>query len=213
MSNRLNQLVVAMLAFFSAFAFCQPVIQATSAILEPQVKRDTGGFKSCGVRALVSVVSGKNSDVYDFSIMIDSEFSMATIKAGMVRNTIEAIMNGKGGVIAITPAPKNFWFVEEAEGKAITPIKLFPGDTKGYVLGFTPLDSTFRALLEMIKGTRMQFAARYEIEPVDRVITFSASLSNSEFGSMMNCLEKVVNRMDAEAKVKLKSSEKSEGKK
>ena len=74
-----------------AFALCgtltlplhaQPVVQAATAQLQPQISRDADGYTACGIRAIVLDVQPKVVDAYDFSLYLRREIPAGTVKAG-----------------------------------------------------------------------------------------------------------------------------------
>jgi len=174
--------------------FAQMVIQAESVSLQPQIGRDEAGFKTCGIRAVVIAKSGQDYDLYDFSLNIRAEELYGALKAGKSRTTVRAVQQGKASSEVVLPAPVRFWISKEDEGKAITPLKTFPADTKGYIMEVADLSETFKGIVAMIYGERMQFAVRYKNQPLDIVVSFSEKLPEIERAPLMKCLDAVVER-------------------
>ncbi len=71
-----------------------------------------------------------------------------------------------------------------------------PAESKGYILELANVGDTLRGILSMIHGERMQFAIRYNSEPVDAVIAFSAMMPDNERIPLMKCIEEVGERME-----------------
>lgn len=175
-------------------AFAQMVIQAESVSLQPQIGRDETGFSTCGIRAVVIAKSGQDYDLYDFSLNIRAEVLYGAMKAGKSRISVQAVQQGKVSTEAVLPAPVRFWISKEDEGKAIIPLKILPADTKGYILEVADLSETYKGIMAMIIGERMQFAVRYKNQPLDVVVSFSEKLPEIERAPLMRCLDTVVER-------------------
>ena len=175
------------LAIFCALpASAQMIIQADSAALQAQIQRDDSGFSSCGVRAIVVVANSDFADAYDFSV-VARDFA-GTLKAGKTRTTMANLSKGKFSQNAVTPPPIKFWIAKEIEGKAITPKKIFPSETKGFILQIADVVQTFEGIYAIINGERMQFTLRYANQPSDAVISFSATLPEQEIKPLTACL-------------------------
>jgi len=88
--------------------------------LQPQITRDEGGYKSCGVRAVV-IAEGEERfvDMYDFSMNVWAAPSIGLMKAGKSRTTKEKLQQGNANRETVMPAPVNFWIALESEGKAL----------------------------------------------------------------------------------------------
>jgi hypothetical protein len=171
------------------------VLQADSAQLQPQVGRDEDGFTSCGVRGVVVVSNEEYWDAYDFSAMVRFDMPYGTLKAGKSRTLAQEAQKGKFRMQPVVPPPVKFWFAQENEGKPITPIKTMSAETKGYVLELANMVDTLRGIMSMIHGERMQFAIRYQSEPVDAVIAFSSMMPDHERIPLIKCFEGVSERM------------------
>jgi hypothetical protein len=183
-------------------ASAQMVIQAESAILQPQMRRGDDGFRSCGVRAIVMDVGTEFVEVHDFSIMVDSELLAGTLKAGKLRISKANMLAGKRPNKAVVPAPVKFWIARESEGKAITPKKSLPAETPGFILEISDFVLTYEGIMAMIHGDRMQFATRYKDQPLDAVISFSAQMPAYEREPLLACLNGILERLKKEAPAK-----------
>ena len=187
---------IAATALFSTSTLAQFVVEADTAVLQPQVARDAEGFSTCGIRAMVMVSAGEAIDMYDFSINVNAGLFAATTKAGKTVQSMAAVRAGKSpSPIASAPGPTNFWFAKELKGKPVTMLKTMPSDSEGYLLGIAPLVSAFEILTTLIHGERIHFAIRYAIEPSDRVVAFSEKLSAQEKTLMDSCILELIERM------------------
>jgi hypothetical protein len=119
------------------------VIQADMAKLQPQISRDEGGYKACGVRAVV-IADGEERfvDMYDFSMHVWVAPTIALMKGGKSRTTKDKLQQGNTDRETVMPAPVNFWIALQSEGKALMPEKIIPPDTKGYILAGADLIQT-----------------------------------------------------------------------
>lgn len=178
----------------------QMVIQADLAKLQPQIKRDESGFSSCGIRAIVMVDLNNSVDAYDFSMMVGAEIFAGTLKAGKTRTSKSDILKGKQSSETVLPAPIKFWIAQENQGKAVTPIKTMPSETKGFILELADIAATTEAIYALAQGERMQFAVRYKDQAVDHVISFSAPLTEAESKPLMSCFDGVIERLQATAR-------------
>lgn len=183
-------------------ASAQMVIQADSAALQPHIRRDEAGFGSCGVRAVVVALMGKEVDAYDFSMSVGADNFYGLLKAGKTRVSLENLQRGKRPKDAVTPPPIKFWIAKEVEGKAVMPIKIMPAETKGFILEIADIVPTWDAILAMIHGERMQFAVRYKNEPLDVVVSFAANMSEVERKPLVTCLDAVLERLKNQAEEK-----------
>jgi hypothetical protein len=177
-------------------AFSQMVIQAEMAKLQPQINRDEGGYKACGVRVVVVTQGEANFiDSYDFSMNIWASLPTALLKAGKSRTTKEKLLQGKATIESVTPAPVKFWISKESEGKALMPQNVTPAESKGYILEGADMAQTMDIIMATITGERMQFAIRYKDEPVDVVISFSENMADRERLPLMACFKGLMQRM------------------
>ena len=190
-----KRILLIVLSTMSIGVSAQMVVQADSAQLQPQVRRDENGFSSCGVRGVVVVSRVKYLDAYDFSAMVSADIPYGTLKAGKTRTLSKDANNGYFSYQPVTPPPVKFWFVQENEGRPVSPIKVFPSESKGYILETADLEDTFRGILSMIDGDRMQFAVRYKNEPIETVIAFSAKMPDHERIPLLKCFKGVAERM------------------
>lgn len=183
------------------YATAQIVLQADNAVLQPQIARDGEGFNRCGVRALVIVSRGdkQSKDVYDFSVMLDSQLSFATMKAGKSVARLDAKAQKMTDPVIILPIPSSFWIADELEGKSAAIDKTYPSEDKGYILGLAEIVPAFKAMRAMMDGRRVQFVMRYKSEKLDRVISFSAKLSPEELAPLEKCFADLIERMSAES--------------
>ena len=105
------------------------------------------------------------------------------------------MLQGKTSMDPVMPAPLKFWIAKESEGQAVMPQKVIPAETKGYILERADMAETMKAIMATIAGERMQFAVRYESEPADVVVSFSANLAERERGPMMACMNGLIKRI------------------
>lgn len=187
-----------LMVVMSCSAMAGAVIQADMAMLQPVVDRDENGFQACGVRGLVMVTTPETTDFHDFSLMIRHDIFYGTLKAGKVRTTTQALLNGSASRETVMPAPIRFWIAVESKSKAVTPIKIMPAEDKGYILEIADYVGTYEAIIEMILGGRMQFAIRYENQPSEQVVSFSAKMPEVELSPLMKCLKEVPERAQKE---------------
>jgi len=145
------------------------------------------------------VNQGKQVDVYDFSLNVRADVFYGALEAGKSKTTIHAIQRGTIESDVVLPGPTNFWIAREGQGKAITSLKTFPAETKGFIMEAADLADTFEGIVAMMSGERMQFAVRYKNQPVDAVVSFSARMTDVEQAPLANCLAKVVERMQKNA--------------
>lgn len=144
----------------SSFARAQVVIQADSAMLQPQIKRDALGFSSCGVRGIVISVAGKNFESYDFSVVANAVAPFGTLKAGKSLTTVERVNKGDLSGTVVTPRPEYFWIAQESSGDALMPLKVFPAENQGFILEIGDLIKTYKVIYAMIHGERMHFVRK-----------------------------------------------------
>lgn len=187
-----------LVAVLSCNAMAGAVIQADVVTLQPVVDRDEKGFHACGVRGLVAVVTPETTDFHDFSLMIRHNMFYGTLKAGKTRASTKAMLNGNASQEVVMPAPVKFWIAIESNSKAVSPIKIMPAEDKGYILEIADLAGTYEAILEMIHGERMQFSLRYANQPVEQVVSFSATMPEVELSPLMKCLKEVIERAEKE---------------
>jgi hypothetical protein len=172
------------------------VIQADMAKLQPQISRDEGGYKSCGVRVVaIADAEERFVDMYDFSMNVWAAPATALLKAGKSRTTKDKLLQGKTNGETVMPAPVNFWIALESEGKALMAEKILPAETKGYILASADLIQTLDIIAAAIHGERMQFAIRYKNEPVDVVVSFSANMPDYEIKPLKACFVGLGERM------------------
>jgi hypothetical protein len=189
-----------MLAALSAPAFGQMVVQADAATLQPQIGRDDKGFSVCGVRAIVMDSIGNQVEAHDFSVTVRAEMFLGLLKAGKSRFSKAEMAAGKMANKTVLPAPTKFWIALESEAKAVTPLKIVPAETPGFVLEVADIVPTYQVIFGMIHGERVQFATRYKNEKLDRVLTFSAKVPEHELKPLMTCLQAFIDRMREESK-------------
>lgn len=191
-----------------AFALCgtltlplhaQPVVQAATAQLQPQISRDADGYTACGIRAIVLDVQPKVVDAYDFSLYLRREIPAGTVKAGKHQTPFAKFSKGQTDQKVVLPGPEKFWIVKELDAKALIPFKSFAGDSPGYILGLADLTRTHAAIASMMAGERMQFAVRYKNQPYDTVVSFAAQLSSTELTPLAACVDGLVARMQSDA--------------
>jgi hypothetical protein len=194
--NRIFALAtVSSLIAISPISYAQMVVQADQATLQPQIGRSEIGFQSCGVRAVVVVATSKYMDAYDFSLNVSADALAGALKAGKSRIQRQEAIKGNYIRDAVVPPPIKFWIAQESEGKALNPFRIIPADTKGYIIEVAELADTYRTIMAMIHGERMQFAVRYKNEPVDLVISFAAPMPEKERGPLLACLNDVVEKL------------------
>jgi hypothetical protein len=181
-------------------AAAQMLIQADLALLQPQISRDETGFRSCGVRAVVMSDDTQIVEAYDFSLMVDARHFVGMLKAGKRITTKAQLLKGDRSNKVVMPLPIKFWIAREAEGKAISPQKVVPSETKGFILGIADIAQTYEGIFAIIHGERMQFAVRYKEQLIDVVISFVGEMSEVERNSLLICLNGIVERMRAETK-------------
>lgn len=174
-------------------AHAQTVTNAESTVLQPTISRDSEGFSSCGVRATVIAGAGKHGLVYDFSVNIYPDTMSGMVKAG--KYTYSAMLS-KNKLSAVQPAPTAFWIAAADQGIALTPFKLIPADSAGFILGGTELVPALETMIDMATGKQMQFALRYEEEKLERVISFAATMPQTDFAALMSCIQGAQSRIE-----------------
>lgn len=182
--------MISAVALMSAPAHGQIVVNAQHAAVQPTVSRDDKGFKSCGVRAVVLFSGGKKDIVYDFSVNIYPDSLWGMIKAGSHNSNA-------GKLVALQPAPVDFWIVGAEDGVPLRPKKLIPAEAPGFVLGVTELIPALEAMSSMAYGKRMQFAVRYKHEALDRVVSFQASMEKDDLITFEACSKGMQSRLNA----------------
>lgn len=188
-----------MVAFLAcAPAAAQIVVQADRALLQPQIQRDADGFRSCGVRAVVLHTTGIIVDAYDFSLVVDAKSAVGMMKAGKSVIKTADLLKGKYASTIVLPAPVNFWITAETDGKVVEPKKFYPSETKGFVLALSDLVPTFKAVVDIMTGERMQFAVRYKSQSLNTVVSFAGEMSDVERKPLFACLEGVRERIAKE---------------
>lgn len=204
MSSKTYFKVTALLAVTICFqsAWGQMVIQADHAMLQPQIQRDSEGFRSCGVRAVVLNVNGDVIDAYDFSLIVDATSKVGMIKAGKSIAKTGDMLKGKHAAAVVTPAPVNFWLVAETDGTAVGPKKFFPSETNGFILAVSDLVPTYKAIVDLMVGERMQFAVRYKSQSLDLVVSFAAEMPEVERKPLVACLNGVRERIAKKSEAK-----------
>lgn len=189
-------LLFAFAVIYTNSAYGQNVIEADTAKLVPQITRDASGFSKCGLRSMVMVSAGDVVDIYDFSMSLSSDYVAATTKAGKSVESRTSVMSGKPSKNSVViPGPKSFWFARELQGKPVTMLKILPADTPGFILGVADMNATFDVIMAAVKGERVHFAIRYASEPIERVVAFSAPLTDNEKMLMGTCLSELVARL------------------
>lgn len=193
--RRVQSMIFFAMSLNLTFASAQIVVQASSAILQPQIGRDQTGFSSCGVRAIVTDSKPGFVDVHDFTLAIRADMPGGLIKAGKSSTSNISLAKGMPKTKAVQPAPVRFWIARESQGKALFPLQVIPADTPGYILESVELGQTLSEILAVSGGQRMQFANRYKNEPVDTVIAFSVELPDAERQPLLTCLDGVIERL------------------
>lgn len=201
----MRRIIFLLVTVLSCNAMAGVMIQADMATLQPVIDRDENGFQACGVRGLVLTVSPDTTDIYDFSLMIRHDMFYGTLKAGKMQASTKAMQSGSISRETVLPAPVNFWIAEESKGKAVSPIKTVPAETRGYILEVADFTVTFEAILGMVNGERMQFSLRYKDEPAEQVIGFSGTMQEVEKVPLMRCLTEVTQRMQKELESKARN--------
>lgn len=193
--------VIALLASGVCFepALAQMVIQADRALLQPQIQRDADGFRSCGVRAVVLDTKGDFVDVYDFSLVVDAKSMAGMMKAGKSVTKTTDMLKGKHVATVVMPGPVNFWIAAETDGKAVESKKFFRSETNGFILATSEMVPTFKAIVDLMAGERMQFAVRYKSQSLDSVISFATEMPEVESKALSACLGGVRDRLVSEA--------------
>jgi len=194
-----NFLVLTLFGALTLPVHAQPVVQAATAQLQPQISRDTDGYTACGIRAIVLDIQPKVVEAYDFSLYLRVGMPAGTVKAGKHQTPSTKFSNGRFDQKVVVPGPEKFWIAKELEGKALIPFKVFAGDTPGYVLGLADLAGTHAAIASMMTGERMQFAVRYKNQPYDTVVSFASELPSKEFAPLAACMDGLVARMKRDA--------------
>ncbi len=193
-----NLLVFTLAGLMGVIASAQMVIQADHSVLQPQINRDTEGFKSCGMRALVSTFHSGYYQTYDLSLNIYADTLYGLMKAGKSSITKAALLAGtKKPIQTHLPAPVKFWIGKESEGKGFYPTKFIPAQNKGFVLGGGDFIIALETITAMMQGERIQFAIRYPNEPGDVVIAFSPSMPEHEIKPLLACVSGVIQRIKA----------------
>lgn len=193
----MNKLISAfgfLLAVTSWATWAQPVTQADSAVLQPQIGRDEAGFKSCGVRAVVVVNSGSYLEAYDFSIGLMAGAFGGLMKAGKSKTSMKDFQAGRINKAPIMPPPSTFWIAKDREGSSLIPQKVFPAENKGFILGVADYIKTTEIIHALMSGGRMHFAVRYKSQPVDQVVAFSAKMTSDEVMPLFDCLAGIAQR-------------------
>ena len=179
-------------------AFGQMLVQADAAFLQPQIRRDDAGFISCGLRA-VAVVGGKEwVEAYDFSVLVTPHVSGGLLKAGKQKLPMASFLKGEKAYRTVMPAPVKFWIAKESEGKALSPTKILTSESPGFILGIADLTAAWKVVMSIMNGEQMQFAVRYENQPVEVVVTFAKELGEAERKPLEACLRGVYERINAE---------------
>lgn len=186
--------IAATLSAVSGSAMAQVVIQADTAMLQPQIGRDEAGFNNCGVRAVVLVTIGKVVDVYDFSIGMMAGAFGGVMKAGKSRTALKDIQAGKNNSKVVTPPPTKFWIAKESDGAALMPKQVLPAENEGFILEVADFVKTHDIIEALMLGERMHFAVRYKDQSVDNVIAFSAKMTDEEVQPLFNCISGVAQR-------------------
>ena len=188
-------LLVLLLTVFSTSAMAGMVLQATSATLQPQIERNEKGFLMCGVRGMVSDVTGNQLRLYDFSLHIRVDALFGMLKAGSHLTPIKSINKDSSSLTTAIPAPVKFWIAKEKVGKPITLSNIMPADNAGFIIGSADLVDTLEGITALIYGERMQFAIRYKAETIERVISFSAEMPKIELEPLTICIQDVMRQM------------------
>lgn len=192
-------LLAFILATWTFQADAQVVVQAIHTALQPQIGRDADGFKVCGIRAVILDKKPMVVDAYDFSINIRADMFAGLIKAGKSTTLLTDFNRGTSSSKVVLPAPTSVWIVGELDGKPLLPTKIIPAETPGFILAGADLVQTWKVILAMMQGERMQFAVRYKDQDVDTVVSFSGSLKDEELKPLFACLEGLQARMQNEA--------------
>ncbi|WP_426176107.1 hypothetical protein [Massilia sp. TWR1-2-2] len=173
---------------------CQPllaqaVVEAQQVQLQAQIRRDSKGFSSCGVRVVALTSAADTMDAYDFSIMIGTD-AYGTLKAGKYRAKLTPV-GGKADFArdAVSPGPLSFCIAKELEGKPLLPIKVMPAETPGFILALGDGLQTLEKIVAISLGERLQFALRYKNQPGDKIVAFKGFLTNEERAPIFACIE------------------------
>lgn len=105
------------------------------------------------------------------------------------------------------PAPLEFWIAGEAEGKALRIDKQLQSQTPGFILGGADLIESWKTILAIAHGERMQFALRYKGQGYDNVVSFGASMPDVELQPLMACLTGLEGRLRQDAQKEIEASE------
>ena len=195
MKNRIREIAFLAGILTLNAASAQMVVQASSAILQPQIGRDQTGFHTCGVRAIVTDSKPGLVDVHDFTLAIRADMPGGLIKAGKSSTSNASLAKGTPSMKAVQPAPVRFWIATESEGKALFPLQVIPAETPGYILESVDLGQTLSEILAISSGKRMQFANRYKNEAVETVIAFAVEMPEAERQPLLTCLDGVIARL------------------
>lgn len=187
--------------WLSPNAVAQMVVQADTAVLQPQISRDSVGFDRCGIRAIVSLfnLEEKSAESYDFSVMFYAKLSYAGMKAGKNSLRYDPVQRKYGDPSVTLPAPYVFWIADELDGKPAIMMKYSPSPDSGYMLGLGEIVPAFKAIRAMMNGRRVQFVMRYKSEKLDHVISFQAKLSPEQLAPLEKCFSDLIERMKNDA--------------
>jgi hypothetical protein len=177
-------------------AHSQALTQSMVTQLQPQIHRDSKGFKGCGVH--VFAVTNVSQDAtrgryYDFSIVAYSDF-LAIVKAGSgFANT-----QTKEGETTMPP-PNGFWIVRESEGVRLQGERFINAETKGYSLGYLNPASALQYIDAIASGARIQFSIIYPNQPLENVIAISAKFNERDAEAFAACMTGLFERMKRES--------------
>lgn len=171
------------------------LIQAVRVDAQPQIDRDSEGFKFCGIWVNATVLGVQDVEVYSFSMTLVRDKNFFILKAGKSRAPSKSLEKDDYQFTKVTPGPIEVWLAKEGESATLSPKKLIAADTAGYVVGAVGLTTAFDHLFAIIVGKRMQIALNYENEPQKSVISFATQIPEVEQQAIMSCVQGVAERM------------------
>jgi hypothetical protein len=138
-------------------------------------------------------------DAYDFSINIRADMFGGFLKAGKSTTSIVDFKKGGTASKVVLPAPVSFWIANELDGKPLMPTKFISAESPGFILAGGEIIQTWKIVLAIMHGERLQFALRYKDQGFDTVVSFSGSLKDEELKPLVACLEGLQKRLQDEA--------------
>ncbi|MES2024329.1 MAG: hypothetical protein V4448_02115 [Pseudomonadota bacterium] len=188
-------LLGSLLGVVSIPTFAQGIIAADSVTAQALVGRDGNGFSSCGVRVLATVASMSSGEMYDFSVAVYRKNLMPLIKAGRYDLTKADIQKGVLPPAAV-PAPSKFLLSSATQDATLEATNIMPAEDKGFSLGLADLAKTWLAITALADGENMHLVMRSPKQRWDRVVSFSAKLTEGEAKSLNSCLGSLVKDME-----------------